>query len=356
MKLPKFKVAILCMTYQHAPYIKDALDGFCMQLTNFPFIAAVVDDASTDGEQQVINQYLKDYFNIKGQDAYFEEKDEGYYTYAQHKTNKNCYILSLNLKKNLFQQKGAKSKLIAPWIDNVTYSAECEGDDYWTDPLKLHRQVDFMDSHPEYVFCCHRFVIYEQNTHQYRHEYAQAFYQDGQDLEITHDLFLKTWVTMTLTGLFRQSIVKKAATLCLERYHDARDVYLFYELLQLGKGISMNQYMGVYRWHDGGIAIGQDSVTRYKKSIEIYSNIYRHHPEDKLLLPKIRYNYDELLRYATISQEGRSLLKESFLYCETFSQKLRIMAMYLIPPTFFVIPNKIFKFYLRKKCSISNPS
>ena len=356
MELPKFKVAILCMTYQHAAYIQDALDGFCMQETDFPFIAAVVDDASTDGEQEVINRYLQEHFDLSDKDAYINNAEEGIYTYARHKTNTNCYILSLNLKKNLFKQKGAKSKLIARWVEGVIYRAECEGDDYWTDPLKLKRQVDFMDSHPDYAFCCHRFVIYEQNRGIYRQEYAQAYYQEGQDLEITEDLFLKVWVTMTLTGLFRQSIVKKAASICLSQYNDAMDVYLFYELLQLGKGIALNHNMGVYRWHDGGISIGQNPLARYNKGINVYTNLYRYHPNDKLLLPKIRYNYDRLLRYTTYSREGYALYKESLQYCETPSQKVRMMIMYLIHPVLFVIPYKIFIYFLRKKCSISNPS
>lgn len=151
MKLPEFKVEVLCITYQHASFIKDALDGFCMQQTSFPYIIAVVDDASTDGEQEVINQYLREYFDLEKEETYFKDADEGVYTYAQHKTNKNCYILSLNLKRNLYHQKGAKSKLIAPWTKMAKYIAECEGDDYWIDPLKLQRQTDFLDAYPEYV-------------------------------------------------------------------------------------------------------------------------------------------------------------------------------------------------------------
>ena len=155
MKLPDFKVAILCMTYQHASFIKDALDGFCMQQTSFPFIAAVVDDASTDGEKEVINHYLRDNFAVESKDAYVEDVEEGCYTFAQHKSNKNCYILSFNLKRNLFKQKGAKSRLIARWTAGAKYIAECEGDDYWTDPAKLQKQVDYMEEHEDCCMCTH---------------------------------------------------------------------------------------------------------------------------------------------------------------------------------------------------------
>ena len=62
-----YLVGIRCYTYNHAPYIEYALNGFTMQQTNFPFIAMVVDDASTDGEQKVISSYVEKYFDIDDQ-------------------------------------------------------------------------------------------------------------------------------------------------------------------------------------------------------------------------------------------------------------------------------------------------
>lgn len=53
------KARIICNTFNHAQYIKDALDGFCMQETTFPFVAIIVDDASTDGEPEIISHYLE---------------------------------------------------------------------------------------------------------------------------------------------------------------------------------------------------------------------------------------------------------------------------------------------------------
>ena len=57
-----YKVRIVCNTYNQALYIKDTMDGFCMQTTNFPFVAIIVDDASTDGEPEVIRRYLQEHF------------------------------------------------------------------------------------------------------------------------------------------------------------------------------------------------------------------------------------------------------------------------------------------------------
>lgn len=148
-------VCVRCFTYQHVNYIKDALDGFCMQQTNFPYICIVVDDASTDGEQDVINRYLAEHFNLEDKSiSWTRDSEEGVYTYAQHKTNKNCFVLSLNLRKNLYKVKGAKARLIAEWRDACKYEAICEGDDYWTDPLKLQKQVNILEADESLMACC----------------------------------------------------------------------------------------------------------------------------------------------------------------------------------------------------------
>ena len=149
-----FLVDIRCFTFNQACYIEDALNGFVMQQTSFPYIVLVVDDASTDGEQDVIYRYMSEHFGMTDKDvAWTRETEDGVYTYAQHKTNKNCYMLALCLKKNLHAIKGAKMKLIAEWRDACKYEALCEGDDYWTDPNKLQKQVDYMEKDETLMAC-----------------------------------------------------------------------------------------------------------------------------------------------------------------------------------------------------------
>ena len=102
----KYLVGVRCFTYNHAPYIEDALNGFTMQQTSFPFITMVVDDASTDGEQDVIRTYLNKHFDTQNSDvAYHKETDYAHISFAQHKSNKNCYIVVLYLKENLYSKK-----------------------------------------------------------------------------------------------------------------------------------------------------------------------------------------------------------------------------------------------------------
>ena len=148
---PKFKVCVRCFTFNQAKYITDALNGFTMQQTDFPFVCCIVDDASTDGEQQVIMEYVQEHFDMSDASvSYRKETDYADITYAQHKANKNCYFAVLLLKENHYSQRKDKMPYLSEWRDNTEYEALCEGDDYWIHPKKLQMQVDFLEANPEY--------------------------------------------------------------------------------------------------------------------------------------------------------------------------------------------------------------
>lgn len=120
------KVVIKCITYNHEAYIRDALEGFVMQQTNFPFIAIVHDDASTDGTSSIIREYAKKYPHI---------------------------IKPIYETENQYSKRdGTLDRIMSHAVkaSGAPYVAVCEGDDYWTDPLKLQKQVDFLDNHPDY--------------------------------------------------------------------------------------------------------------------------------------------------------------------------------------------------------------
>ena len=149
MNYPQFKVTVSCMTYNQSKYITDAMNGFTMQKTTFPFVCTIVDDASTDGEQEVIRKYVEQNFDFsEGSVAYYKETDYARITYAQHKTNKNCFFAVLYLKENHYSQKKDKSPYLKEWRDGVEYLAICEGDDYWIVPDKLQKQIELLDANP----------------------------------------------------------------------------------------------------------------------------------------------------------------------------------------------------------------
>lgn len=137
-------VSICCITYNHAPYIRQCLDGFIMQKTNFEFEILIHDDASTDGTADIIREYEAKYPNIL---------KPIYQTENQYSKGKNISAT--------YNWPRAVGK----------YIAQCEGDDYWTDPLKLQKQVDFMEANPEYSMCFHKVNTMIQETGEIKNEF-----------------------------------------------------------------------------------------------------------------------------------------------------------------------------------------
>ena len=122
-------VSVFCLAYNHEKYIRNALEGFVMQKTNFAFEVLIHDDASTDNTAKIIKEYERQYPNII-KPIYQTE---------------NQYSKRVKITRDILLPQ-AKGK----------YFAWCEGDDYWTVPLKLQKQVDFLSANPEYATCVHR--------------------------------------------------------------------------------------------------------------------------------------------------------------------------------------------------------
>ncbi|OBJ59294.1 glycosyltransferase [Mycobacterium asiaticum] len=119
------KVSVVSITYNQEAYIRDALDGFVAQKTDFPVEVVIADDASTDTTPAIVREYAERY------PVLFRPilRSENIGVYA-------------NFVQTLAAARGQ-------------YVALCEGDDFWTDPLKLAKQVEFMDQHPETTVCFH---------------------------------------------------------------------------------------------------------------------------------------------------------------------------------------------------------
>lgn len=142
-----YKVLVTCKTYNQAKYIEDALNGFAMQKTDFPFVCLVVDDCSSDGEQNIIKAWME--HECEMAQAVHIDLELSYIIIVPHKTNPTCMFAFYLLKKNMYC-KPEKGQLTAPWRDHCEYEALCEGDDYWIAGDKLQKQVDFMDTHKDF--------------------------------------------------------------------------------------------------------------------------------------------------------------------------------------------------------------
>ncbi len=200
-----YLVSVLCMTYNQSVYITDALNGFAMQQTNFPFVAVIVDDASTDGEQEVIRSYMVEHFDHSVETGYrvWETKD-AFWIFARHNENENCHFVATLLKRNLNKEQEQKEAVIKDWL-GAKYISLCEGDDYWTDPLKLQKQVDFLERHEEYSMCCTAFTQTFDG-----HEESKQIVRHDID-EITVDELLKERWIGTLTTLYRSELMSDYA-------------------------------------------------------------------------------------------------------------------------------------------------
>ncbi len=180
----KFLVSIRCMTYNQSAYITDAMDGFVMQQTNFPFVAIIMDDASTDGEQDIILRYLEEGFLLSNDSCKRWETEEAQWVFAQHRTNLNCCFVVSLLKRNLYKKRWIKLNLIKEWEEGTKYIALCEGDDYWTDPIKLQRQVLFLEEHMEYSASTENGLVF------YTSDQSTSAFSEGESKDVTFDELL----------------------------------------------------------------------------------------------------------------------------------------------------------------------
>jgi glycosyltransferase involved in cell wall biosynthesis len=248
MNYPNFLVRINCLTYNHAPYIEDAMNGFCMQETTFPFVATIIDDASTDGEQEVIKKYLDDKFDLSENSVSRKwETDDAHFIYAQHKENKNCYFAVVLLKYNFWQLGKDKQPLVKEWRDIAEYIAFCEGDDYWIDREKLEKQINFLEQHPDYSMCFHKAKIQDIR----KKNNLIVNFSDIKDGDYTSNDVLSRWLVPTASIVGRTAIQKRMRI--KGKYRPwATDICCILNFGEYGILRGFEKEMSVYRVHDGG--------------------------------------------------------------------------------------------------------
>ena len=120
-------VSVCCIAYNQEQYIRETLDSFLKQKTSFPFEILIHDDASTDRTADIIREYAA--------------KHPGIVKPLCQTENQHSKGIPVGVTFNYPRAQGK-------------YIALCEGDDFWTDPLKLQKQFDFMEANPEYALCC----------------------------------------------------------------------------------------------------------------------------------------------------------------------------------------------------------
>ena len=235
-KEENLKVSISCLVYNHEPYLRECFDGFMMQKTNFDFEVLVHDDASTDNSASIIREYETKYPDI----------------FKPIYQTENQYSKGVKVSAT-FNFPRAKGK----------YIAMCEGDDYWTDPLKLQKQVDFLETHPDYVMCSHRFKLYIQDEGIFSKDWYNEIYSDIEyDLKC---LIKGAWYHHPLSVVFRRSAMDLNI---YSKYAISMDAVLFFHLLKKGKGMMFNNDWAVYRIHKGGVWSGINYNAKLKNEFK----------------------------------------------------------------------------------------
>lgn len=176
----------------------------------------------------------------------------------------NQYSKGMAGKMSLFNYKRAKG----------TYIAYCEGDDYWTEPLKIQRQVDFLEANPDYSVCFHRCKHYNLSTDEYLDDDCGFLFQNNErGVDVSIDLFFKHWVTQPLSMVCR---VNMHDINLAYKYKHYRDMHEIYHLLKEGKGYVFDFVGGVYCKHTNGISSLISKKEQYTISYMLSKELYNY--------------------------------------------------------------------------------
>jgi glycosyltransferase involved in cell wall biosynthesis len=241
MSLSAPLVSICCITYNHEKFIREALDGFLSQETSFPIEIVIHDDASTDNTTSILQEYQKEYPHLIKIISQAENQ------YSQR---------GFGFISDLFAQ--AKGK----------YIALCEGDDYWTDPLKLQKQVDFLEANSNFAICFHKVKIEEQG--QLKDDYITG--GNPPTISSIVDLAKGNYIH-TPSCVFRNNIPNILGANFSES--PLGDYYIHMMNAQYGNIFHIDEVMAIYRVHSTSTFSSQSMACKFAKSLKAIEVIYK---------------------------------------------------------------------------------
>ncbi|CAG5071920.1 hypothetical protein DYBT9623_03896 [Dyadobacter sp. CECT 9623] len=251
------KVSVCVPAYNHEKYIAQMLDGVLMQQTNFEFEIVIGDDASTDRTQDIIREY--------------DQKKPGIIRAFLHSENQGpSEPREFAGRNNVLQLiKACKGEFVAM----------CEGDDFWTDPLKLQKQVDYLEQNPEISICHHNMrVIYEDGSPE--HLFNNP---DQKAISTIENILEDKWFFATASWMYRNYFLNND----FAEWHSkaaAGDWAIMIQLAAQGKIGYLADVMGVYRKHSAGLSNvhSQTNLKFLKNRKEMFENVdkwlaYKYH-------------------------------------------------------------------------------
>ena len=227
-------VSVCVQTYQHAHYVSECLDGILNQITNFKFEILLGEDGSRDGTREVCVEYSKTY-------------PDRIRLFLHHREN-NIEIAGrpsgrFNMMYNLYHARGK-------------YIAMCEGDDYWTDPLKLQKQVDILEHNLDCI-ACHHWQSYSYfRDNEWVIEDAPFGEREGylpKEKSTVKDIFANKLRIKTRTVMYR-NIIDEEFFPDWFRNCAFGDVPLSMLMGRYGNFYFLDEVMAVYRQTDKGVS------------------------------------------------------------------------------------------------------
>lgn len=248
-------VSISVVTYNHKDYIAQCLDGILMQQTNFPFEIILGEDQSSDGTRKICIEYANKYpSKIK---LFLRSRKDVIYING-NPTGR------FNMLQNLKETKGK-------------YIAFCEGDDFWTDPLKLQKQVDFLETNPIYGICFHK--VSQMNRFNNNNIFIPNI--ENNTIFTLNDYILNN-KTATCSIMFNKKFINSLPSWFKKAPFGDLAIILLVMINSNQKGYVFNDSMGVYRIHDKSIhgkfqKNNNGLIKAYKQHIQFF----------KMVAPKI---------------------------------------------------------------------
>jgi glycosyltransferase involved in cell wall biosynthesis/RimJ/RimL family protein N-acetyltransferase len=280
-------VSVFMITYNHEPYIGQAIESILAQKTNFDFDIVIGEDCSTDNTRKIVLGYA--------------EKKPGKIKPLLHEQN----IGAIANQMAVFSACTGK------------YIAICEGDDYWTDPLKLQKQVDFLEANPEYGLVYSDFKIIDKEGNdidQPAHKSIRERYQEG----YVFTELLKGNFINTCSVVFRKELMPGDIYVS-EKSWFIYDYWLWLRVATKSKIHFINEATAAYRFHDGGVSHSNGFKDK-RKFYNLYFDIIESFN---------RENAQSLIReeQGVLFRKLLSLLRQPY---GTISQKLKILKMMLV--------------------------
>lgn len=255
------------ITYNHEKFIAEAIEGVVMQKTNYQFELVIGEDCSTDNTRAICIEYQKKYPDI----------------------------IRLRLPET-------NQGMMLNWINNINsgrgkYIALCDGDDYWTDPYKLQKQVDFMEANPDFAMCSHK-------VHTLMCGHLDENIEMERDVLTTTDIIKKDWGLLTASILFRKEAHKTP-----DWYYTVKNGdYALQLIVSLsGKIKFLPDYMAIYRQHLGGMSSTLKPLNQAAWMVYLLHefNTYTNGSYKRTIIERIKRMYKIQIYYA----KGYSLRK-----------------------------------------------